>query len=602
MTAVPATFGKYFLTGQLATGGMAEIYLAKLIGPGGFEKQLVIKQIHPQFSNDPQFLEMFVAEAKTLVSLSHGNIVPIYELGVVEGTYFIAMEYIDGPTQDRFFRALRKHGESLSVELSAYIIAEILKGLDYAHRKDDGVVHRDLSGRNVMLSRDGGVKLVDFGLAIRTEGQELGKGVGGRPAGSFPYMSPEQVRGESLDPRSDLFSAGVLLWEMLTGQSLFARPDADSTLKAVCEAPIRLPSEHNSEVPKVLDNICMKALIRDREQRYSSAALFLRPLTRFLYTSDTVAGAADLSKQINRFCPPSLRAEAANSSNEQYVTLAEESGESTELGRSGSFAEAADRASHLGGTVVMAGREREPRPRAESVTTFATNAAWDATWTHNADRVDEAERVNEDGRAETVGESGSEPEPGATIRSGTVPKVTTPLRVARGRMWAWFSVALVLLIGFSAVRWWRSVQAVGPRVPDSETLGDYSKDIVGPGVITIDAGPTHEPTIDAASSTGKAKAAMDASVVKRDMEIEVVRHRRDAGTRKLGTAVLSIGASPWADVSIDGKSRGRAPGSFVVSTGQHRVVATFKGRRQVWSVTVGDRQKRALFVDFTKPQ
>ena len=162
----PTTFGKYFLTEKLATGGMAEIYLAKLVGPGGFEKQLVIKQIHPRLSGQRHFVDLFVAEAKILVTLAHGNIVPVYELGVVDDTYFIAMEYIDGPTLYRLTETLRRRGVRMAPAVAAWITARILEGLDYAHRKGEGVIHRDLSPRNVMLSRDGEVKLVDFGIAV----------------------------------------------------------------------------------------------------------------------------------------------------------------------------------------------------------------------------------------------------------------------------------------------------------------------------------------------------------------------------------------------------------------------------------------------------
>ena len=185
MLELPTTFGKYYLTERLAVGGMAEIFLAKLIGPGGFEKQLVIKQIHPALSSQRAFVDLFVAEAKTLVSLSHGNIVPVYELGVVDDTYFIAMEYIDGPTLWQLTEAVFAHGAPLPPPVAAHVAAEIARGLDYAHRKGAGVIHRDLSPRNVMLTRDGEVKLVDFGIAVAL-GTSPDPADGGLPTGSFP--------------------------------------------------------------------------------------------------------------------------------------------------------------------------------------------------------------------------------------------------------------------------------------------------------------------------------------------------------------------------------------------------------------------------------
>src|SRR5690349_7425283 len=305
MEELPATFGKYYLTEKLATGGMAEIYLGKILGPGGFEKQLVIKQIHPRLSGERQFVDMFVAEAKTLVGLAHGNIVPDYELGVVDDIYFIAMEYIDGPTLYRFTEAAARRGYQLPANVAAWIAAEILEGLDYAHRKGEGVIHRDLSPRNVMLSRDGEVKLVDFGIAVALGA--TGDKEASAPTGSFPYMSPEQVRREPLDGQSDLFSVGVLLWEMLTGQRLFARSNPQDTLMAVLEGDVLLPSTIRPSVPARLDDAVARALARDRGQRWPSAADFLAALNKHLYSLEKTPGARDLAPLVAKLCPPELR-------------------------------------------------------------------------------------------------------------------------------------------------------------------------------------------------------------------------------------------------------------------------------------------------------
>ena len=305
MTEVPASFGKYYLTEKLAAGGMAEIYLGKLVGPGGFEKHLVIKQIHPRLSGQRHFVDLFVAEAKILVGLVHGNIVPVYELGVIGETYYIAMEYIDGPSLFRLTEQLRLQGGPMAPALAAHIATKILDGLDYAHRKGDGIIHRDLSGRNVMISRDGEVKLVDFGIAVALgEGGDL---AGDTPAGSFPYMSPEQVERQPLTGQSDLFSAGILLWEMLTGERLFARTDAAATLAAVTDAEILPPSFHHPAVPARLDEVVMKALHRDLSLRWQSAAEMLAALHRYLYSLEETPGARDLGRLVARYCPPTSR-------------------------------------------------------------------------------------------------------------------------------------------------------------------------------------------------------------------------------------------------------------------------------------------------------
>ncbi|HVK72472.1 MAG TPA: serine/threonine-protein kinase, partial [Kofleriaceae bacterium] len=307
MTELPTTFGKYYLIEKLATGGMAEIFLGKLIGPGGFEKPLVIKQIHPSLSGQRHFVDLFVAEAKTLVTLAHGNIVPVYELGVVDDTYFIAMEYIDGPTLYRLTEAVIGRGQALAPAIAAWIAAEIAKGLDYAHRKGAGVIHRDLSPRNVMLSRDGEIKLVDFGIAVGLGGGGE-RDTDGMPTGSFPYMSPEQVARRPLSGQSDLFSLGVLLWEMLAGARLFARATPEATLEAVRTAPVPPPSTHRPEVPARLDEIALRALERDPARRWADAGELVAALQRHLYGLDSPPGARDVAALVARWCPPIVRA------------------------------------------------------------------------------------------------------------------------------------------------------------------------------------------------------------------------------------------------------------------------------------------------------
>jgi serine/threonine-protein kinase len=563
MTAVPASFGKYFLSAKLATGGMAEIYLAKLIGPSGFEKRLVIKQIHPQFSRERQFVDLFVAEAKTLVSLSHGNIVPIYELGMVENIYFIAMEYIDGPTLERLATTLRRHGEMLSPSYAGYIAAEILKGLDYAHRKAEGVIHRDLSTRNVMLSREGEVKLVDFGLAVHGEGRQLSRGAGGRPAGSFPYMSPEQVRGEKLDPRSDIFSAGVLLWEMLAGRTLFARPDPDETLTAVTEAEIVPPSQHNVEVPDELDAICLRALERDREQRYQTAAKFLRPLSRYLYSSEAVVGPADLSRLLALHCPPSGR-----------ERLASETGEPDESQPPG------DGADHLGGTVVMPKRASRPPPEpAEHVQTFATNAVWQ-------------EELREAGAASAPLSTPLESDPDATV---DIPAPS--LAPGSARSWA-TSAAVAAAVGFAilaAVLWVRSQGGASAR--PSDAMPDATRAMAADAGLAAPAAPP-----DGGDLEARAPADAGARPSGNGDHASRPPRQRDAAARPIpapsGSGTIQIGAMPWAEVEIDGTPVGSAPGRFEVRAGRHKIKATFKDQSKTWTVVIADGDRKELFHDF----
>jgi len=205
-TPEPISFGKYLLDEELARGGMSRVFRARLQGPAGFEKKLVVKQILPELAADPGFVELFVQEANTLVQLSHPNLVPVYELGVVDGVYFLAMEWVQGATVD-----LLLAGGPLPAPLVAQLGAQIADALQYAHERF-GIVHRDVTPRNIIIDGAGHARLLDFGIAARTEltGQ-------GELFGSPGYMAPEQLRGEPLGPESDLFSLGSVLYESVQG-------------------------------------------------------------------------------------------------------------------------------------------------------------------------------------------------------------------------------------------------------------------------------------------------------------------------------------------------------------------------------------------------
>jgi|GEM_PF-1494791 len=213
-------FGKYRLTRRLARGGMGEVYLARLVGELGFEKQLVIKTILPELAEKPRFIEMFAAEAKTAVALSHGNIVPAYELGRAADTFYIAMGYVDGPSVAQMLEMAEAKGRAPDIAAGLHVIRGVLAGLAYAHREEPGrpaVVHRDITPRNVLIDRSGQVRIVDFGIAAPARRQ-----VGVR-AGSIGYMSPEQARGDAADPRADVFSVGCMLYELCTHARAFPK-------------------------------------------------------------------------------------------------------------------------------------------------------------------------------------------------------------------------------------------------------------------------------------------------------------------------------------------------------------------------------------------
>jgi serine/threonine protein kinase len=255
---------------------MAEAFRAVARGPGGYRREVIIKSILPDLASDPEFVRLFIAEAKLLGMINHPNVVQVYDFGERDGRHFLALEYLNGPSLEQLLRFLVRTDQMMSVAVVAHVAREMCLGLSAAHRlcSPDGeplyVVHRDATPSNVLTTDAGAVKLVDFGIARmgrRTKGTQSGT-VHGKPA----YLSPEQVRGGVVDERADLFAAGVVLYEMLTHQSPFAGPDALTALYQVVEKEVPPPSRLRSDVPPHLDAIVMRALQKAPADRYQKAA------------------------------------------------------------------------------------------------------------------------------------------------------------------------------------------------------------------------------------------------------------------------------------------------------------------------------------------
>ncbi len=278
-------FGNYYLLERIAVGGMAEIFKAKQFGVRGFEKILVIKKILHHLSEDPEFVEMFEDEAKIAAQLNQANIVQIYELGEVDGTLYITMEYVEGKNLRDITRSCSQQGFNLSVEQSIFFMIEVLRGLDYAHRKTDSdgqplaIIHRDISPQNIIVSYEGEVKILDFGIAKAAS--KISKTEAGVLKGKFSYMSPEQASGRSITQTSDIYACGVMLHELLTSDRLFRAKTDMETLERVKEGYVPAPSEKNPKVPKELDAIVLKALQKNQANRYQTANEFLSDLTKF---------------------------------------------------------------------------------------------------------------------------------------------------------------------------------------------------------------------------------------------------------------------------------------------------------------------------------
>ncbi|MBI3802622.1 MAG: protein kinase [Nitrospirae bacterium] len=284
--SLPAPYGKYLLIDKIAKGGMAEVYLAKQIGLKGFERLLAIKRILPQFTENAEFVSMFINEAKVAAQLAHPNIVQIYDFGEIEASYYIGMEYIMGRDLRTILERSQKVNRPLSIDQILFVISRVCSGLEHAHKKKDlhgndlNLVHRDISPQNILISYEGDVKLVDFGIAkAALQENETRTGI---LKGKLAYMSPEQAWGKPIDHRSDLFSLGIVLHESLTGRRLFKGDSEINTLERVREAKFDSPRLVNSNVTEQVEAALAKALAKEVDQRYPSAGAMQNELERCL--------------------------------------------------------------------------------------------------------------------------------------------------------------------------------------------------------------------------------------------------------------------------------------------------------------------------------
>ena len=300
---MPKQFGKYTLLRRLAAGGMAELFLALHRSVAGFEKLIVIKRILPSMNQDRGFIEMLLHEARIAATLSHPNVVQIFDVGQVDGTYFIAMEHIHGEDIQSIVRGMKRMNVAeFPLEHTISILLGTCAGLAYAHDKRDldgaalGIVHRDISPRNIVVSFTGDVKIVDFGIAKSGTEPNQDDTPSGQLKGKAPYMSPEQASGQPVDWRSDIFAAGVMLFELTTGRRLFKGASEYETLKMICDKEYPLPSEVKPGYPPDLERIVVRALAKRREDRYQSAREMQADLESFAREERVAVSQVGLTK------------------------------------------------------------------------------------------------------------------------------------------------------------------------------------------------------------------------------------------------------------------------------------------------------------------
>ena len=298
--------GKYQLVRKLASGGMAEVFLAKAAGPRGFEKTLVLKRILPHLAEDAAFVEMFLGEARLAAQLEHPNIVQIFDFGEAEGSFFLAMEFIDGPNLRKLVK--RAAEEALPPAFCAKVVAAAAEGLAYAHEFRDvetgeplGLIHRDVSPDNILVSRQGAVKVVDFGIAkVAGQGHRTLTGV---VKGKVAYMPPEQLQAKAMDRRVDVYALGVVLYELLTGKRPFDATTDVSVMQAILFEPFIPVVQRRPDVPVALQQVLDKALAKDRDRRYADCRALQDDLERFVLSTGEPVGAYQIAQRIAQWVP-----------------------------------------------------------------------------------------------------------------------------------------------------------------------------------------------------------------------------------------------------------------------------------------------------------
>lgn len=278
----------YTLQRKIASGGMGSVYEAAQSGVEGFQKTIAIKNILPKYTDNDEFVDMFIGEGKLVANLVHPNIVQIYQLGKYDGGYYIAMEYIDGLNLERFLLRHKEIEKDVPVDFGTFIISRICRGLEYAHNKRDskgellGIVHRDVSPKNIMLTSEGEAKLTDFGVAKAAHymQQEEGEVL----MGKVEYMSPEQASYQITDHRSDIFSLGIVYYELLTGVNVFETDDVFEILERVKTHLIPDPREYRSDIPEKVATIIMRCLTRSLSSRYPNASELGYDLEYYMYS------------------------------------------------------------------------------------------------------------------------------------------------------------------------------------------------------------------------------------------------------------------------------------------------------------------------------
>jgi serine/threonine-protein kinase len=516
----PRPFGKYLLDREIAHGGMARVHLARLRGLGGFEKRLVLKEIHPSLASDPRFVALFVEEAKTLVEMSHPHIVPVYELGIVEGTYFLAMEHVRGATLEQLVA-----DGPLEPEEAAHVGAQVADALAYAHERFS-LVHRDVTPRNVMIDGHGHARLLDFGIAARLEAGGEGDVVFGTPG----YLSPEQARGERLTPRSDLFSLGAVLYRACTGRHAFSREVEDArAMRVLPELPLL------DALPDELARTIRAALAPDPADRPSSGKAMAAQLRAFLAARRPEGVADALGAQAERIAAREEHAPDGTPSTGPATPAAKGSTQS------------------LATSPVLV-RLLETPPRGEEATARADEPTGGTV------------RIARRGDAAGAATQDAEPAPA----SERVPSATTEPSTRA----SWARAGLLTVVAGSLAMWATSMARFDPPTRERPVLPvDPTPLERDPPDAGLDAPPLVLDAGDRGTDAGTPIEPEDAAPSRAPRDARPRAEPSPETTAATRAGHLTVQALPWADVSLDGRPVGRTPmRELAVSAGDHELV------------------------------
>ena len=611
----PQVFGKYVLERELSRGGMARVLLATLRGAGGFEKRLVVKQIRDELAYDNQFVRRFVEEAKTTVALSHPNIVPVYELGIEQGTYFLAMELVEGVSVAELLRERTVEGKKrvLSPEEGAYIGIEVCRALDYAHRRMK-MVHRDITPRNVMIDEEGQVKLIDFGIAAPAlvAGHEI--------LGSPGHMPPEQVDGTQLGPETDIFALAVLLMEAWTGTPPFRRGTPEE-----CDAAMREPHPKPSEFDKrlaPLDDTVSRALQLDPRARQQEVSELSRALRSFMKGVDTADISVALGARVTKLRFEQSEPEPASSTGEARAPQASHGdlGTKTFAARDEALQWSSRPPSNLvppdaPSTRRLSGPvEEEPVPSTPHRPSVSRGRADDPAMAIPTPLMIDPDElaVIKERAAEHVAGKKSERPPAKTRTSGrprtlrsedhletiaTRPLETpvrpiepiSPARPAAQRGRGILYAAAVLLIAGLAIMVYRS----RATSTDNGGSGGVTADAGAPATAkVIDAAPAPTITAPPPATSTPAIASTPGLVVPPPPSHTATGQVPPSAAAVAGKATVTL-LGDGTHVSIDGVSRGGCPQRVMLEPGSHEARFTFdptgESRGERFTVKAGER-------------